>query len=187
LNLTFKSKLETEEMKPKTWLEMFQEEIGFVDLSKPCIFPRKKDAEDVHIGILDEYLQKLYRILEEHREAVESIQSKMEDVVNVRDTEDNLGQLTNERSKSHLIAMGDLLDQFQAKLMPYIMVKQMFASEIENEYSIAFNQFTFVGVRDGKVLVGRHDNSRGDENYLSDFFHDMQTIFEIIKLLKLTH
>ena len=167
-----------------TWIEDFVAEINGVDLLLPLSNNKVFDKDETTLGELDEYLQKLYRLRENRREIAESFRDKIEDVKSVHITEMSLGISSPKKSEAHMSKLKDLFDQFKAVFMPYITVDHLFSNELEKAFFLEMIQFPVTGIREGKFLVGRDNNSRSDQDSLDEFFIQIEILLDLEKTIK---
>jgi len=168
----------------KTWFENFLNEVNLIDLSLPCLTQKRLDKGDTIIGELSEYLQKLYRFREEHRESVEFFRDSIDDIKNVHTTEHRLEINTPEGCAQHIIKIKHNFDIFKARLALYITVDHLFKNEIETAFPFETELFSVIGIRDGKTLVGRDDNIRADQDSLTEYFTQIQMALNLQDLIK---
>lgn len=166
-----------------TWIEGFLREVDAIDLSKHQQQKRLDKGETV-LGELSEYLQKLYRLREEYREVAEVFREQIEDIKEVHVTEHRLGISTPETCANHVLKIKDLFGRFKALFVPYITVDHLFNNELETAFFLEMTQFPVVGIREGKLLVGRSDNSRSDQDSLDEFFIQTEMILDLEKSMK---
>jgi hypothetical protein len=64
------------------------------------------------------------------------------------------------------------LDRYHAELMAYthsyVDFKKIFINEVKLTFPDCDKNFPIIGVRDGRILVGRYDNRRGDINNIDN-------------------
>jgi hypothetical protein len=169
---------------PTTWIEDFLEQVKAIDLTKKCPTEKRMDKDETVLGELSEYLQKLYRLREQRRENAEMFRDQIEDIKEVHATEHRLGISTRAKCTQHMQKVKDLFDQFKAVFLPYITIDHLLTNELEKAFEIEMTQFAVTGIREGKLLVGRNDNSRSDEDCLDEFFLQTNLLLELERSIK---
>ena len=152
-----------------SWLRKLLGEIDAVDLSKPCpnIKALNEIDGDVILGELDEYLQRLHRVVEKRRDTALETYQKMEDLHEVHLQEHRkkpVGECTS--CDQHVAATKELMKQMAPLLLEYANLHHLFNIELEQTYSEKMGEHEVTGVRNGKILIGRRDNKRGDQDIL---------------------
>lgn len=82
------------------------------------------------------------------------------------------GQHDPELCRTHLEKLKELGATFRPLLLDYASVRMIFMVEIRHLFPEASAQHNVLGVREGKILVGRKDNARGDITELDQIIEE---------------
>ncbi len=150
--------------------EVLLKGIDSIDLSQPCESIKKLDKDDVQVGNLDEFLQCFWRYREQCYDAANEGLQNYEEHMNSHDLDchGKDGKHDNRLCAEHIAKLKLLKEELRPILRAYAVAKHLFEAEMIHRFP-KITDFPVMGVREGKVLVGRQHDTRGDNGTLSDF------------------